>query len=80
MNANNWEQKQLEKLHWLISLIQLHPLGHNHDEGQAYESTNLEGSQIHYQSEPLLCHPLNKIVRSSTQYCYIHIDRCRAFV
>ena len=45
MNANNWEQKQLEILHWLISLIQLHPLGHNHDEGQAYESTNLEGSQ-----------------------------------
>ena len=41
-NGKNW-QKKINKLHLLISLIQSHPLGHNHGQGQAYETPILEG-------------------------------------
>ena len=50
-------KNKINKLHLLISLIQSHPLGHNHGQGQAYENTNLGGNEIQNKPEPLLCHP-----------------------
>ena len=47
------KKKTINKLHLLISLIQSHPLGHYHGQGQAYENTNLGGNEMQNKPKPL---------------------------